>query len=140
VILNSDLNSREITKIVEPALKNNFKLDSDHIKVLVLSRDKMTEIVNNKPDDFGNDPKKYYSDVIFLIDLEITKAMEIFNPKEGVDNIWPGMGVVYSQRLGAERTRSRLSKIMTSHLYKSMTIRTWNTTKKLLELMDANQG
>ena len=60
--------------------------------------------------------------------------MPIFNPREGVDKIWPGEGVVYSQRLGSERTKSRLSKIIESPLYKSMTIRSWNTTVKLLTL------
>jgi uncharacterized protein (DUF1697 family) len=51
--------------------------------------------------------------------------------------------VIYSQRLSAQRTKSRLNKIMASPVYKSMTIRNWNTTTKLLELlrkMDAVQG
>jgi uncharacterized protein (DUF1697 family) len=137
VIFNSDLNSREITKIVESALKNNFKLDSDHIKVLVLSRNQLADIISDKPEGFGDDPKKYYSDVIFLLGLDLDDAINVFDPKKGVDKIWPGKVVIYSQRLGAERTKSRLSKIIGSPLYKSMTIRTWNTTKKLLELMDS---
>jgi uncharacterized protein (DUF1697 family) len=61
--------------------------------------------------------------------------MPIFNPLEGVDKIWPGNNVVYSQRLSAERTKSRLSKIATSPLYKSLTIRNWNTTTKLLKMI-----
>jgi uncharacterized protein (DUF1697 family) len=44
---------------------------------------------------------------------------------------------IYSQRLSAQRTRSRLSKIMSSPLYKQMTIRSWDTTARLLELMNA---
>ena len=55
-------------------------------------------------------------------------AMGAFDPRPGVDTVWPGEGVIYSQRLSAERTQSRLSKVMGSPLYTSMTIRNWATT------------
>jgi uncharacterized protein (DUF1697 family) len=58
-----------------------------------------------------------------------------FSPREGVDEVWPGRGVIYSQRLSAERTRSRLSKITSSPLYKSMTIRSWATTLRLWDMI-----
>jgi uncharacterized protein (DUF1697 family) len=61
--------------------------------------------------------------------------MTAFDPRPGVDTVWPGVGVVYSQRLSAERTRSRLNKVMGSPLYKSMTIRNWATTTKLADLV-----
>jgi uncharacterized protein (DUF1697 family) len=77
----------------------------------------------------------YYSDAIFLIDVDVKDALKVFDPRDGVDKIWPGNGVIYSQRLSAERTKSRLNKIMGSPFYKSMTIRNWNTTTKLLELV-----
>jgi len=44
--------------------------------------------------------------------------------------------VIYSQRLSSERTKSRLSKIVGTPAYKSMTIRNWNTTTKLLKILD----
>jgi uncharacterized protein (DUF1697 family) len=51
--------------------------------------------------------------------------------------VWPGTGVIYSQQLSAERTRSRLGKIVGTPAYKSMTIRSWQTTLALLERMEA---
>ena len=63
------------------------------------------------------------------------EAMPVFRPKEGVDKVWPGDGVIYSQRLSALRTKSRLSRIVGTPAYQSMTIRNWNSTIKLLELM-----
>jgi uncharacterized protein (DUF1697 family) len=65
------------------------------------------------------------------------EAFKIFNPREGVDKVWQGDLVIYSQRLSALRTKSRLNRIMSSPLYKQMTIRSWATTVKLLELMNA---
>jgi len=61
--------------------------------------------------------------------------MAVFDPREGVDKVWPGDGVIYSQRLSSLRTKSRLGKIVGTPAYKSMTIRSWGTTTKLLEIV-----
>lgn len=136
VIVDSDKTSKKIQEEVEEALLKNFKLDSELIKVLVLSYAQLEAVVKNKPKGFGTEPGKYHSDAIFLMEVPITKVLSIFNPREGVDKIWPGDGVVYSQRLSAERTKSRLGQITASPLYKSLTIRSWNTTVKLLKILE----
>lgn len=135
VILQSVKTVSEVQTQIEQALPKTFKLDSALIKVLVLRRDQLEAIVRNKPAGFGEQPQKYHSDVIFLMDMSTSQAIPVFKPREGVDAIWPGDGVVYSQRLSAERTKSRLSKIMSSPLYKLMTIRSWNTTIKLVDIL-----
>jgi uncharacterized protein (DUF1697 family) len=143
VILESDKPSAEIKTQIEAALTKGFKLDSALIKVLVLSRKQLQAVIDNKPKGFGDQPEKYHSDAIFLMDIDAAQSMPIFNPRAGVDKVWPGDGVIYSQRRSAERTKSRLSKIMTSPLYKSMTIRSWSTTIKLLDILkgiDASKG
>ncbi len=135
VLLKSNKNTAFVKAQIEKALPKNFKLDSKLLKVLVLTKSQLQAIVDHKPKGFGEQPKKYHCDAIFLIDITSAKAMAVFNPKEGVDIIWPGKGVIYSQRLSAQRTKSRLSKIMGTPEYKSMTIRNWNTTAKLLEMI-----
>ncbi len=143
VFLESGLPAAEIKSQIEAALTKSFELDSELIKVLVLSRQQLQAVIDNRPPGFGEQPGKYHSDAIFLMDINADQAMPVFNPREGVDRVWPGDGVIYSQRLSAERTRSRLNKIMASPLYKSMTIRSWSTTVKLLDLlkgMDEAEG
>ncbi len=136
VILESDKRPGKIRAQIEDALTKNFKLDSELIKVMVLSRKQLQAVIENKPKGFGDQPKKYHSDAVFLMDIDADEALPIFDPREGVDKVWPGDGVIYSQRLSAERTKSRLSKIVASPLYKSMTIRSWTTTMKLLDLLN----
>jgi len=63
--------------------------------------------------------------------------MQVFDPHPEVDRVWAGDGVIYSQRLSAKRTKSRLNKAITTPLYKSMTIRSWATTMALHELLEA---
>jgi uncharacterized protein (DUF1697 family) len=135
VLLQSDKRSDEIQGQIETVLPERFALDSELIKVLVLTRNQLQAIIDNKPKGFGEQPEKYHSDAIFLMGIDSARALPVFNPREGVDQVWPGDGVIYSQRLSSERTKSRLGKIVGTPAYQSMTIRNWNTTTKLLELL-----
>ena len=135
VILTSDKRADEVQAQIEKALPESFKLDSELIKVLVLTRNQLQAIIDNKPKGFGEQPDKYHSDAIFLMGIDAAQAMPVFDPKEGVDKVWLGNGVIYSQRLSALRTKSRLSRIVGTPAYQSMTIRSWSTTTKLLELL-----
>jgi uncharacterized protein (DUF1697 family) len=137
VLLQTNLSPQDTAEKIEVMMAQKFKLESVSNKVLVLSHTQLQAVVNNKPKGFGEHPEDYYSDAIFLMGIGADEAMAVFSPREGVDKVWPGEGVIYSQRLGAERTKSRLSKIMGTPLYKSMTIRSWGTTVKLLALLEA---
>jgi len=135
VILSSDRAPREVKRQIEEALPRTFRLDSDLVAVLVLSRAQLQAVVDHKPAGFGEHPGTYHSDAIFLMGIDAAAAMQVFDPRPGVDSVWPGHGVIYSQRLSAQRTKSRLGKIVGTQAYKSMTIRSWTTTTKLLELL-----
>lgn len=137
VILTSDKTPASIKADIEQLLPARFTLRDGFVKVLVLSHDQLRAVIASKPTGFGDRPDVYHSDTIFLIDDPVEQAMAVFDPREGVDMIWPGNGVIYSQRLSALRTKSRLGKIVGTVPYQSMTIRNWNTTTKLLQLLDA---
>jgi uncharacterized protein (DUF1697 family) len=136
VILESGKRPDELQAQIEAALPERFKLDSALIRVLVLTRKQLQAVIENKPKGFGEQPEKYHSDAIFLMGIDAVQAMSVFDPREGVDNVWPGDGVIYSQRLSAQRTTSRLSKVVGTPVYQSMTIRSWATTTKLLKLLE----
>jgi len=135
VILRSGQRADQVKAQIEAALPENFKLHDELIKVWVLTHQQLQAVIDNKPEGFGEQPEMYHSDAIFLIGIDAAQAMSAFDPREGVDKVWPGDGVIYSQRLSSQRTKSRLNKIMVTPLYKSMTIRNWNTTTKLLEIL-----
>jgi len=137
VLLSSSKRAKAVGDAIEAMLTRRFRLDSDLIRVLVLTRAQLEAVVEQRPSGFGDSPDTYHSDAIFLMGVTATEAMRAFNPREGVDAVWAGKGVIYSQRLSAERTRSRLSTVMSSPLYKAMTIRNWNTTTKLLAMLRA---
>ena len=65
--------------------------------------------------------------------------MSVLFPKislrEGVDRAAAGNGVLYFSKLIEKATQSRLSKIISLPEYRLMTVRNWNTTRKILELV-----
>ena len=136
VIVRCNKSPDALARSVEKMLPERFKLDSRLVKTLVVPYEQLRQSIVDAPAGFGAQPNLYHSDVIFLIDVSVGQAIGVFNPREGVDSVWPGQAVIYSQRLSAERGRSRLSTIMTSPLYQQMTIRSWSTATKLLQLMD----
>jgi len=137
VILDSKTSAKAVKAAIEAALPKAFKLDTEIINVAVLSRKQLKAVIDKRPKGFGDEPTKYHSDALFLMGITAGRTMGIFSPREGVDKVWPGKGVIYSQRLSAERTKSRLGKIAGTPAYKAMTIRSWQTTTKLLELMES---
>jgi uncharacterized protein (DUF1697 family) len=122
---------RDLAMQLEAELPRRFRLHDERVRVLVLPAAELHEIVEQRPTGFGDAPDTYHSDAIFLMGISTDEAMAVFDPREGVDRVWPGRGVIYSQRLSAQRTKSRLNKIIGTEAYASMTIRSWATTLKL---------
>jgi len=125
-----------LTREIEGMLSTAFA----HYKasVVVRSRSQMRAIVDRVPEGFGADPARYRYDVMFLKAPLTARAVVGSVPtKEGVDRIWAGTGVVYFSRLTIRATQSRLTRVASMPIYQQMTIRNWNTTTKLLELVDA---
>jgi uncharacterized protein (DUF1697 family) len=136
VIFESNKSAAKLAQEIQKALPKKFKLHSELITTLVLSHDQLNKVIHGAPKGFGTEPGKYHTDAIFLMGISSKEAFKIFGPKEGVDKVWQGDLAIYSQRLSAQRTKSRLNRIMSSPLYKQMTIRSWTTTTKLLALMN----
>ena len=131
----SESDTKKLSKQIEEALTDNFTFESELIKVLVVSQKDLKEVIEQMPKGFAGEPEKYYSDIIFLIDISAEAAFSETECHPEVDKAWQGKNVIYYQRLGEKRTKSRLTKIIGKPIYKSMTIRTFNTVKKLFEQM-----
>ena len=135
VVFRSDeRDADELMSKIERALSARFAYTS---RVVVLTHKQLTRVVEHAPDGFGKEPEQYRYDVIFLKKpLTETEAMKSVSLKEGVDTAHKGKGVLYFSRLISKATQSHLSRIVTLPVYQNMTIRNWNTTTKLLALMD----
>jgi uncharacterized protein (DUF1697 family) len=127
-------NADRHTARMEAALSSTFAYQS---RVVVRSLGQMKAIVDGRPKGFGARPAEYRYDVIFLRPpLSVDEAIGSFPAKAGIDRVLPGDGVVYCSRLISKASQSGLSRVAASPAYRNMTIRNWNTTTKLLELME----
>jgi len=106
-------------------------------RVVIVTRAELREAVRKAPKGFGAAPDKFRYDVIFLKDpLTPKEAMKAVSVRPGVDAAYAGKRVLYFSRLIERATQSRLARVIGTPAYAFMTIRNWNTTTKLLALMD----
>jgi uncharacterized protein (DUF1697 family) len=129
----------KLTTKIEGALSERFSYKP---RLVTVAYKELKRAVDETPTGFGKDLDKYRCDVIFLKEpLTVKEAMKNVRVREGVDNAYAGKTVLYFSRLTSRASQSYLTKIITTPMYQNMTIRNWNTTTKLLALMEkANEG
>lgn len=104
--------------------------------VVVRSREELEAIVAKAPRGFGEQPKTFRYDVLFLKHpLTAAEALPQVPVADGVDAVAAGPGVLYFSRLIAKATKSKLSRITGLPIYKALTVRNWSTTTKLAALL-----
>ena len=108
------------------------------IRLTLRTHREMAAIVTNAPKGFGRKPDAFRYDVWFVFPPATAEEVAgALTPKEGVDAVSAGDGVVYTTRLIAKASQSRLARVIATPIYASVTIRNWNTTRKLAELSAA---
>ena len=103
---------------------------------MIRSRDELAATIAAAPADHGSD--RLRSDVFFLKDPLTAETVyaELPELREGVDSVALGPGALYFSRVAAEATRTRVQRLMALPVFQQMTVRTWRTTIRLLELLD----
>ena len=128
-----DTRLRAADKTIETALEKRFGVA---IPAIVRSRDELSEIVARAPADHGSTELR--SEVIFLKrPLTAKQAMaEMPELREGVDAVAAGPGALYFSRVRARATKTRIQVFMAKPIFQKMTMRSWSTTTRVLELLD----
>jgi uncharacterized protein (DUF1697 family) len=134
VLFTANGTASAVAKKVETILGKAFNYQAS---VVLRSDKQLQDIVKNAPKGFGSQPAKYRYDVIFLKEpLTAAEAMKSVKIKPGVDTAHAGKGALYFSRLISKASQSHLSRLMALPVYQSLTIRNWNTTTKLLKLLE----
>jgi uncharacterized protein (DUF1697 family) len=135
VLFSSNESSRaKLVRTIETVLASTFNYRAT---VVLRTRKQMKDIVDRAPQGFGAEPSRHRYDVMFLKEpLTAATAVKTVPAKPGVDQVYAGAGVLYFSRLISKAGQSRLSRVVSLPVYQSMTIRNWNTTTKLLGMME----
>jgi uncharacterized protein (DUF1697 family) len=134
VLFTSTERSAALVALLEAGLAKAFGYDAT---VVLRSRQQLRRVVDEAPAGFGARPALYRADVIFLKEpLSAPEALAVAPAHPGVDDVSAGPGVLYFSRLVRKASQSRMSRLVSLPIYRRMTIRNWNTTTRLLELLD----
>jgi uncharacterized protein (DUF1697 family) len=128
-------NKSKLEKSIEKALCDRFGCASS---VVLVSAEELKKIVAQAPPGFGKEPNRYRYDVVFVKQpLNSAEVLPQISAKPGVDTAHAGEHAIYFRRLISKASQSHLTKLVQRPVYKSVTIRNWNTTTKLLEMASA---
>ncbi|ABR47633.1 protein of unknown function DUF1697 [Alkaliphilus metalliredigens QYMF] len=122
----------EIVAIIEKAIFENFQF---HIKVLIRSIDDFHYMMRILPESWKNN-EDMKCDVLFLweeIDNEEVLNKLVIKPK--IDTVMYIPGAVLWSVDKRNVTKSGLMKLVSTALYKRMTVRNVNTTRKVYAIM-----
>lgn len=138
LVQSDDKDKAALMSKIEKGLSKRFNFEA---KVVVISQKELAAIIKSAPEGFGENEKKFRYDVIFLKEpLTPKEAMESVKVREGVDTAHTGKQALYFSRLISRASQSYLTKIIGMPVYQNMTIRNWNTSTKLLALMEGQNG
>ena len=124
---------REVEDAVERMLEKRFEIP---ILVVIRSRDELAATIAGAPANHGSDELR--SDVFFLKDPLAAEAAFAALPelREGVDSVALGPGAIYFSRLAAQATKTRMTRLIGTPIYRQLTVRNWRTTTRLLQMLD----
>jgi uncharacterized protein (DUF1697 family) len=134
IFRSAEKEKKSLTTKIEKGLSERFSYNS---RVVIVPHAQLKNVVNGAPQGFGADAASFRYDVLFCIEpLTTAEMIQKVKPREGVDQMFEGESVLYFSRLISRASQSFLSKIITFPEYKLLTIRNWNTTSKLLSMME----
>ena len=135
IIFESNMDDKEsIMMDIHKIIKNKFNLE---IPVFVMTIFELENILNNSPNWWGTDNKEIYDNLIFIIPP--TKYEEVYKvvgePSKNIEKIKEyNNSIFWSYDLKNYRKSNWWIKTASTEIRNSITIRTANTMKKVLEI------
>lgn len=137
IIFAADHPREDLPELLEQAIQKDFSLN---IKVLIRSLDELRTVMEALPDTWTNDDK-LRSDVMFLWDeADDESVLDKLPLKPGIGTLLYIPGAVLYSVERENVIKSAMAKLIGSTVYKLMTVRNVNTTRKIYQLMVAAEA
>lgn len=125
----------EMIRISESIIEDKFKIS---IPITIISAKELSDVLKNAPRWWNTENKEIYDNAIFVISP--TSIDEVFaavgNAKPEYEKVDSHGNVIFWSAYLKTFNKARWSKIASSSVNNNVTIRTANTTRKLLELAE----
>jgi uncharacterized protein (DUF1697 family) len=115
---------------IEKAIAEDFDLD---VSVVLRDTNELKKIVDELPPSWQNGDK-YKCDVFFSDEFRSPKSVEQLPLTPGIEEVRFVPGAILCRIPRAKQSKSKLTRLVGTDLYKKMTARNVNTVRKLYEL------
>ena len=132
IFSTKETDPRKLEKKIEQMLSKDFQLDS---KVVIRSLAEMEQLVESLPRNWTSDPDWRYNVIFLRHTIDSEKILEELTTKGDHEQISYRPGTVLWSAQASEINRTNMQKLSSRKIFRDMTVRNLNTTKKLCELM-----
>lgn len=123
----------KLSAMVSSVIEATFQLP---VGAAVFSQQDWQQVIDDAPEWWGRDEGWKHNLLIMIKPYDMKETAAVFERlKPGIEKIEPGQGVLYQSLLFQKFGQTSASKLISSPLYKRMTIRNYNTATKLCTIM-----
>lgn len=101
------------------------------VDVMLRSAQQLSAIVDAIPESWRNDGSMKCDVVFFADGVDASAALQTLGPRPGIEDAFALSGALVWRVDRADATRSRLTRMVGTPLYKQATVRNCNTVRKL---------
>lgn len=127
--------TKKLAGKIESAIEKTFAFP---VHVVVIDENSYASMIKNVPKGWGEKEGWKYNLLFLIPPYNIDEIMkDIGELKPDIESVVAGNGVIYQALLFTSFGKTTSGKLASRGSYKKMTIRSWNTSKKLLELLES---
>jgi uncharacterized protein (DUF1697 family) len=131
----ADADSRALEARVERALTKAHRYDA---RVVIRSLQEMAGVIDGLPRAWKSADATMRCNVLFLRhEIDSEAILDGLSPKANVEQVWYRPGVLYWSARTSDLSRTSMATLSSDAIYKQLTVRNLNTTKKIFDLMRA---
>lgn len=132
IFTTKETDARKLEKRIEQMLAKEYQLDS---KVVVRSLAEMADLVESLPHTWGGDSLWRYNVMFLRHTIDSEEILAELPAKDDIEEICYRKGTILWSVQASEANRTNMHKLPSRKIFKDMTVRNLNTTRKLFELM-----
>jgi uncharacterized protein (DUF1697 family) len=126
--------ARTLATRIEHAVSDRFGIES---RAVVLSRNQLKAVLTKAPPAWSRGSGLRCNIAFLRPPLESAEALEHVKVTPGVDSVASGPGVLYLSTVISRLESSAFARLVGTPVYAEMTVRNYNTSRKILEMMEA---
>ena len=132
VFKSKEDDTRKLEIKIEKMLSKEYELES---KVVVRSFPEMEKLVKSLPQSWEKDSSWRYNVIFLRHTIDSEKILAELPAKSDIEEIVYRPGVLLWSAQATEYNKTQFAKLASRKIFRDMTVRNLNTTKKLYELM-----